>query len=138
VAPIGITARSCANAAMTSLRRLAWVLMAGSSLALAADVSYIAETASTSLRQGAVNAGNVAWQCDGVRCVGIGPWATPPQGLCVALAREVGTLRVFAQFAPREVAACNEAAAGGKQPDAPKAAPPSKAPPKASPGSGQA
>ena len=114
------------------------MLITASPLALAADVSYIAETASTSLRQGAVNAGNVAWQCDGVRCVGIGPWATPPMSLCVALAREVGTLRIFAQFAAREVLACNEAAASGKPPDAPKAAPPSKAPPKASPGSGQA
>jgi site-specific recombinase XerC len=58
--------------------------------------------------------------------------------LCVALAREVGTLRVFAQYAVREVLACNEAAAGVKAPEAPKSAPPSKAPPKASPGSGQA
>jgi hypothetical protein len=101
--------------------------------AFAADVSYHAETASTAKRQGAINAGNVAWQCDGVKCIGIGPWATPPTSLCVALAREVGPFRVFAQFAPAEVAACNEAAT-----DAPKAAPPAKAPPKAAPGSGQA
>ena len=32
--------------------------------AFAADVSYHAETASTAKRQGAINAGNVAWQCD--------------------------------------------------------------------------
>jgi len=104
--------------------------------ALAADVSYHAETASTAKRQGAVSAGEVAWQCDGVKCVGIGPWATPPLSLCVALAREVGAFRVFAQFPPAEVAACNEAAGGAK--DAPKASPPGKAPPKAAPGSGQA
>jgi len=97
--------------------------------ALAADVSYHAETASTAKRQGAINAGNVAWQCEGVKCVGIGPWATPPTTLCVALAREVGPFRVFAQFAPTEVAACNEAASD---------TPPAKAPPKAAPGSGQA
>jgi hypothetical protein len=101
--------------------------------ALAADVSYHAETASTAKRQGPINAGNVAWQCDGVKCVGIGPWATPPLTLCVALAREVGPFRVFAQFAPPEVAACNEAAS-----DPTRAAPPAKAPPKAAPGSGQA
>ena len=104
---------------------------------LAADVSYHAETASTSKHQGPVNAGNVAWQCEGVKCVGIGPWATPPMSLCVALAREVGAFRVFAQFPPSDIAACNEAAAGGAK-DAPKASPPAKAPPKAAPGSGQA
>ncbi|HEY8241916.1 MAG TPA: hypothetical protein VII68_00535 [Casimicrobiaceae bacterium] len=103
----------------------------------AADVSYHAETVSTAKRQGAINAGNVAWQCDGVKCVGIGPWATPPPSLCVALAREVGPFRVFAQFAPRDVAACNDSASGSG-PAAPKAAPPAKAPPKAAPGSGQA
>lgn len=104
--------------------------------AWAADVSYHAETASAAKRQGAVSAGEVAWQCDGVKCIGIGPWATPPLSLCVALAREVGPLRVFAQFPPPEVAACNDAASSA--PVAPKAAPPAKAPPKAAPGSGQA
>ena len=123
---------------MASPRRLAPFLMVASALAHAADVSYIAETASTAQRQGAVNAGNVAWQCDGVRCLGIGPWARPPMSLCVALAREVGTLRVFAQFAPRDVALCNESAVGGRPPATPKAAPPAKVPPKAAPGSGQA
>jgi hypothetical protein len=106
--------------------------LAAAAVVHAADVSYIAETASTSRKQGAVNVGNVAWQCDGVRCVGIGPWATPPMSLCVALAREVGTLRVFAQFSPPEVAACNEAAE-----HVPKA-PPRKAPTKEAPGSGRA
>jgi hypothetical protein len=113
--------------------RVALVLAFSVGVVHAADVSYVAETASTSRRQGAVNVGEVAWQCDGVKCVGIGPWATPPMSLCVALAREVGTLRVFAQFAPTEVAACNEAAE-----HAPKGAPPAKAPPKAAPGSGRA
>ena len=101
--------------------------------AQAADVSYIAETASTARRQGAVSAGEVAWQCDGVKCVGIGPWSTPPPSLCVALAREVGPMRVFAQFAPTEVAACNQAAASGRPADAPKAAPAAKP----APGSGR-
>ena len=122
---------------MAIARLVAAGLLSASPLAFAADVSYVAETASTSRRQGAVNVGNVAWQCDGVKCVGIGPWATPPMALCVALAREVGTLRVFAQFPPRDVAVCNEAAASGGTAPAPKASP-SKAPPKAAPGSGQA
>lgn len=121
---------------MAKARLVAMVLLAASPLAGAADVSYIAETASTSRRQGAVNVGNVAWQCEGVKCVGIGPWATPPMSLCVALAREVGPFRVFAQFAPRDVAVCNEAAAGAGAPPAPKA-PPSKSP-RSTPGSGQA
>ena len=106
--------------------------------ASAADVSYLAETASTARRQGAVNAGEVAWQCDGVRCVGIGPWATPPVGVCTALVREVGTLRMFAQYSSAEVGACNAAANVGA-PHAPKAAPPAKGPPaKPPPGSGRA
>ena len=117
-----------------------WTIGLAAALALApsafaADVSYHAETASTAKRQGAISAGEVAWQCDGVKCVGIGPWATPPLSLCVALAREVGPFRVFAQFAPRDVAVCNEAASG----DAPaKPPPPARRPPKAAPGSGQA
>jgi hypothetical protein len=108
------------------------------SAAGAADVSYTAETASTAKRQGAVTAGNVAWQCDGVRCIGIGPWATPPVGVCASLVREVGTLRTFAQYSSGEVAACNAAANVGA-PHAPKAAPPAKnAPAKPPPGSGRA
>jgi hypothetical protein len=109
-----------------------WVALCVAAPAFAADVSYHAETASTAKRQGAINVGNVAWQCDGVKCVGIGPWATPPASLCVGLAREVGPFRVFAQFAPRDVEACNEAASAAP------VAPPTKAPPKAGPGSGQA
>jgi hypothetical protein len=127
---------------MGRIRPLAALAVAlGIALALparAADVSYVAETASTARRQGAINVGNVAWQCDGVKCVGIGPWATPPMSLCVALAREAGPMRVFANFAPRDVAVCNQAAAKAGAPQAPKAAPPAKAPPKAAPGSGQA
>lgn len=111
------------------------VVLACAAPALAADVSYQAETASTSRRQGPVSAGDVAWQCDGVKCLGIGPWASPPLSLCVALAREVGPFRVFAQFEPSEVAACNRAAS---DPKAAPNAPPAKAPRKAAPGSGQA
>ena len=117
---------------------LAALAIASSIESRAADVSYVAETASTALRQGAVSAGEVAWQCESVKCIGIGPWATPPMSLCVALAREVGPMRVFAQFDPRDVAACNEAAAKGRAPDAPKSTPPGKAPAKAAPGSGRA
>jgi hypothetical protein len=117
-------------------RTIALAVVAVAASAHAADVSYVAETASTSRRQGAVNVGNVAWQCDGVKCVGIGPWATPPMSLCVALAREVGTLRVFAQYPPNDVAACNAAAATPAG-TAPKSSPPGRTPPKAAPGSGR-
>jgi hypothetical protein len=75
-------------------------------------LSYHAETASTAKRQGAINVGNVAWQCDGVKCVGIGPWATPPRA-CASPGARGRPFRVFAQFAPRDVAVCNEARARG-------------------------
>lgn len=122
---------------MFRLSTTLFIALGAAAPVLAADVSYHAETASMAKRQGAINAGNVAWQCEGVKCVGIGPWATPPPSLCVALAREVGPFRVFAQFAPRDVAACNDAARANAS-TAPKAVPPVKAPPKAAPGSGQA
>jgi hypothetical protein len=97
----------------------------------AADVSYHAETASTAKRQGAINAGErrVAMRRRQVRRDrAVGDAADEPVR---RLAREVGPFRVFAQFAPRDVAACNEASERRDRP-------PAKAPPKAAPGSGQA
>jgi hypothetical protein len=109
--------------------------MAGAPGAHAVDVSYHAETVQQARRQGAVSAGEVAWQCEGSRCVGIGPWAVPPVTLCAALAREVGPMRSFAQFPAHEIAACNAAAEGRS----PGLAPPRPRPPaKPAPGSGQA
>lgn len=122
-------------AARLAFAVMATIGIASGSGARAEDVSYQAETVQPAKRQGAVNAGNVAWQCDGNRCVGIGPWAVPPATLCAALAREVGAMRNFAQFTEREIAACNTAAAG----PAPRVAPPRPRPPaRTAPGSGQA
>jgi hypothetical protein len=118
------------------------LLLAAAPHAVAEDVSYIAETRDTAKRQGAVNAGNVAWQCEGTRCIGIGPWATPPVSLCAALAREIGPMQSFAQFSSTDLASCNAAAAMPPSPKAPvpDARPPAKTRPpgKPLPGSGQA
>ena len=123
-----------AHRALARVVLIALAGCAGTTSARAEDVSYLAETLAPAKRQGAVSAGNVAWQCDDRRCVGIGPWATPPSSLCASLAREVGALRSFAQFNEREIAACNGAAGV-----APSLAPPRPRPPaKAVPGSGQA
>lgn len=74
-----------------------------------AQPRYEARTQSKPMKQGAVNAGGMLWQCRGTRCTATQPHGTPADA-CKALAREVGTLAsfIFASktFSSAELAQC--------------------------------
>ena len=80
---------------------------------------YRAETRARSKKQGKVQAGGLAWQCQGNACTISGPWPTPAVGACQALARQVGPMRSYGhagkKLSARQLKQCN-AGLGGKSP----------------------
>jgi hypothetical protein len=63
--------------------------------AVAQQYQYVARTEAPALRQGAVMAGGLTWQCQGSACSIGGPWPAPVVGACAALAREVGRISAY-------------------------------------------
>lgn len=78
-----------------------------------AKARYEATTEKTALKQGAVSAGGMTWNCAGTRCTAPLPVGTAAEA-CRALAREVGAIASFVfgtkTFSPAELAQCRVAA----------------------------
>ncbi len=79
--------------------------------ASAALNTYFAETLVSAKKQGAVQVGNLKWQCIGTRCTISGPWPNPGVGACQALAQEVGAIKSYGhankQLTSAELQQCN-------------------------------
>ncbi len=63
--------------------------------AAAQQYQYVARTEAPALRQGAVTAGALTWQCQGSACTISGPWPAPAAQACAQLAREVGRIVAY-------------------------------------------
>lgn len=91
------------------LSGLVWGLLAFP--ASAALNTYLAETLVSARKQGAVQVGNLKWQCLGTRCTISGPWPNPGVGACKALAQEVGAIKSYGhankQLTAAELQQCN-------------------------------
>jgi hypothetical protein len=79
--------------------------------AVAQQYQYVARTEAPALRQGAVTAGPLTWQCQGSACSIGGPWPAPGVAACAALAREIGRIRAYgrqgAMLNAQQLTTCN-------------------------------
>jgi pimeloyl-ACP methyl ester carboxylesterase len=59
------------------------------------DYTYTAVTTAPVTREGAVNAGSLAWFCKGSMCSIRGSWPVPGVGACQELAKQVGQIKSY-------------------------------------------